>query len=36
VDTYRPDFPVTGLIDKAEELIGHSQHTAIVAVPIGA
>jgi uncharacterized membrane protein len=31
-----PISPVTGLIDKTEELIGHSPHPAIVAVPIGA
>jgi len=31
-----PIAPVTGLIDKAEELIGHSPHTAIVSLPIGA
>src|SRR5207244_4390895 len=35
-DTMNPIAPVTGLIDKTEELIGHSPHTAIVSVPIGA
>jgi len=28
--------PITGLIDKTEELLGHSPHPAIVALPIGA
>ena len=28
--------PVTDLIDKTEEILGHSPHPAIVAVPIGA
>ncbi|MCA1684879.1 MAG: DUF2231 domain-containing protein, partial [Planctomycetia bacterium] len=28
--------PITGLIDKVEELLGHSPHPAIVTVPIGA
>jgi len=28
--------PVTALIDKTEELIGHSPHPAIVALPLGA
>ncbi|GAC1466445.1 MAG: hypothetical protein NVSMB9_07020 [Isosphaeraceae bacterium] len=28
--------PVIGLIDKTEELLGHSPHPAIVALPIGA
>jgi hypothetical protein len=27
---------ITGLVDKAEELLGHSPHPAIVALPIGA
>jgi uncharacterized membrane protein len=31
-----PIAPITGLIDKTEELIGHSPHPAIVALPIGA
>jgi uncharacterized membrane protein len=31
-----PIAPITGLIDKTEEWIGHSPHPAIVAVPIGA
>lgn len=31
-----PLAPVTGLIDKTEELLGHSPHPAVVAVPIGA
>lgn len=31
-----PIAPLTGLIDKTEGLIGHSPHTAIVSVPIGA
>ena len=31
-----PISPITGLIDKTEELLGHSPHPAIVAVPIGA
>lgn len=31
-----PISPITSLIDKAEELLGHSPHPAIVAVPIGA
>jgi uncharacterized membrane protein len=28
--------PITGLIDKTEELLGHSPHPAIVPLPIGA
>jgi uncharacterized membrane protein len=31
-----PLSPVTTLIDKTEELLGHSPHPAIVALPIGA
>src|SRR5258708_1441703 len=31
-----PISPVTTLIDKAEELLGHSPHPAIVALPLGA
>lgn len=31
-----PIAPVTGLIDKTEELLGHSPHPAVVGVPIGA
>jgi uncharacterized membrane protein len=31
-----PISPVTGLIDKTEELLGHSPHPAIDAIPIGA
>lgn len=31
-----PIAPITGLIDVTEELLGHSPHPAIVAVPIGA
>ncbi len=31
-----PLSPITGLIDKTEDLLGHSPHPAIVAVPIGA
>jgi uncharacterized membrane protein len=31
-----PITPVTDLIDKTEELLGHSPHPAIVALPIGA
>jgi len=31
-----PISPITGLIDKTEELLGHSPHPAIVALPIGA
>ena len=31
-----PIAPIIGLVDKTEELIGHSPHPAIVAVPIGA
>jgi uncharacterized membrane protein len=31
-----PIRPVTDAIDKAQEMIGHSPHPAIVAVPIGA
>lgn len=31
-----PIAPITGLIDKTEELLGHSPHPAIVSVPIGA
>lgn len=31
-----PISPITGLIDATEELIGHSPHPAIVALPIGA
>jgi len=31
-----PIAPITGLIDRVEELLGHSPHPAIVAVPIGA
>ncbi len=31
-----PIAPITGLIDKAEDLLGHSPHPAIVSVPIGA
>jgi uncharacterized membrane protein len=31
-----PISPITGLVDKAEELLGHSPHPAIVALPIGA
>ncbi len=31
-----PIAPITGSVDKIEELIGHSPHPAIVALPIGA
>lgn len=31
-----PIAPIVGLVDKTEELLGHSPHPAIVAVPIGA
>jgi len=31
-----PIAPITGLIDRTEELLGHSPHPAIVALPIGA
>jgi len=31
-----PITPVVALVDKTEELLGHSPHPAIVAVPIGA
>src|SRR4051812_21920269 len=31
-----PIAPITGLIDRVEELLGHSPHPAIVALPIGA
>jgi uncharacterized membrane protein len=31
-----PIAPITGLVDKTEELLGHSPHPAIVALPIGA
>jgi len=31
-----PLAPVTGLIDRTEELLGHSPHPAIVALPLGA
>jgi uncharacterized membrane protein len=31
-----PIDPIVGLVDKTEELLGHSPHPAIVAVPIGA
>ena len=31
-----PLAPITGLIDKAEDLLGHSPHPAIVTLPIGA
>lgn len=31
-----PLAPITGLIDKTEEILGHSPHPAIVALPIGA
>lgn len=31
-----PISPITGLIDKTEELLGHSPHPAIVTFPIGA
>src|SRR4051812_24122709 len=31
-----PLAPITGLIDKTEDLLGHSPHPAIVTVPIGA
>jgi uncharacterized membrane protein len=31
-----PISPVTGLIDKTEDLLGHSPHPAIVTFPIGA
>ena len=31
-----PIAPIIGLIDKTEELLGHSPHPAIVALPIGA
>ena len=28
--------PITGTIDKLEEILGHSPHPAIVALPVGA
>src|ERR671921_772964 len=31
-----PIDPIVGLVDKTEELLGHSPHPAIVTVPIGA
>jgi len=31
-----PISPVTELVDKSEELLGHSPHPAVVALPIGA
>src|SRR4051795_10017916 len=31
-----PISPITSVIDKAEELLGHSPHPAIVAFPLGA
>ena len=31
-----PLAPVTGLIDRAEDLLGHSPHPAVIAVPLGA
>jgi len=31
-----PIDPIVGLVDKTEELLGHSPHPAIVSVPIGA
>ena len=31
-----PIDPIIGLVDKTEDLLGHSPHPAIVAVPIGA
>ena len=33
---FNPLAPFTKLIDKAEDLIGHSPHTAVVSVPVGA
>jgi uncharacterized membrane protein len=34
--TFNPVAPFTELIDKTEDLLGHSPHPAIVALPIGA
>jgi len=31
-----PLAPITGLVDRTEELLGHSPHPAIVALPLGA
>lgn len=36
MDPTAPIAPITGLIDKTEELLGHSPHPAVVGVPIGA
>jgi len=28
--------PINGVIDKTEEILGHSPHPAIIALPVGA